>query len=196
MSSPLSETARRTQILDAAERLVRHYGFQKTTVGDIAREAQVGVGTVYLEFTSKDAIVEELSVHRHARVLAAMRDAAGRKAAYERRFRDVMDARLLGFLKVMEDGQHAADLVHCVCPSVKQAHARFRAEEEALLTALFVSADATGEFLVKDPAATARLILAAYVSFSPPWVFTLSREDVQEQHGAMHALMLRGLLKR
>ena len=71
-----SDEQRRRQILEAAARLLRHYGPGKTTMAEIAREARVGVGSVYLEFPSKDAIVEALSVMRHNALLAAMRDAA------------------------------------------------------------------------------------------------------------------------
>src|SRR4029079_9279854 len=80
--SPLGELAmndaarRREQILSAADRLLRHYGPNKTTVADVAREAGIGVGSVYLEFPSKDALIEELSRARHRAVLAAMRAAA------------------------------------------------------------------------------------------------------------------------
>src|SRR3954470_12265580 len=64
---------RREQILKAADRLLRHYGPHKTTVADVAREAGVGVGSVYLDFPSKDALVEELSRSRYRAVLDAMR---------------------------------------------------------------------------------------------------------------------------
>src|SRR5512139_3461660 len=73
----VSDPARRGGILEAAEKLFRHYGPHKTTIGDIAREAGIGVGSIYLEFCSKDDIVAELSGRRHHRVLSAMQRAAG-----------------------------------------------------------------------------------------------------------------------
>src|SRR5262245_17349677 len=72
---PMGEVDRREQILEAADRLLRHYGPHKTTIADVAREANVGVGTVYLEFCSKEALIEELSQTRHRAVLDAMRAA-------------------------------------------------------------------------------------------------------------------------
>src|SRR5579862_5496214 len=78
LRSPMNDAPaqRRRCILEAADRLLRHYGPQKTTVADVAREAGVGVGTVYLEFPSKDALVEELSRTRYRSVLRVMREAA------------------------------------------------------------------------------------------------------------------------
>jgi AcrR family transcriptional regulator len=70
---PGGATERRKRILEATERLLRRYGPAKTTVADIAREAEIAVGAVYLEFASKDAIVEELSQGQHRAVMAAAR---------------------------------------------------------------------------------------------------------------------------
>lgn len=51
---------RRQRILDAAESLTLHYGYDKTTVSDIAREAGVSKGAIYLHFDSKETLFEAL----------------------------------------------------------------------------------------------------------------------------------------
>jgi len=51
---------REQKILDAAVNLFLHYGYDKTTVSDIAREAGVSKGAIYLHFASKDALLEAL----------------------------------------------------------------------------------------------------------------------------------------
>lgn len=43
-------------ILDAAERLLLRWGYRKTTVDDVAREAGVGKGTIYLHWKDKGAM--------------------------------------------------------------------------------------------------------------------------------------------
>src|SRR5258705_1122081 len=59
----------RDAILDAAQRLFARYGYRKTTVDELAREAGIAKGTVYLYFKSK----EEIAVGRIERVLESMR---------------------------------------------------------------------------------------------------------------------------
>lgn len=54
---------RHTRILDATRKLLIHYGYDKTTVSDIAKEAGISKGAVYLEFQSKDALVHALMTH-------------------------------------------------------------------------------------------------------------------------------------
>lgn len=51
---------RENRILDAASQLFVHYGFDKTTISDIAREAGVSKGAIYLHFESKDQLFEGL----------------------------------------------------------------------------------------------------------------------------------------
>jgi AcrR family transcriptional regulator len=45
-------------IVEVAERLFRHFGFQKTTVGDIARELRMSPANVYRFFANKSDVNE------------------------------------------------------------------------------------------------------------------------------------------
>lgn len=55
VADPASE--RRERILDAAERCFTRAGFHRSTMQDVAREAQMSPGNLYRYFASKDAIV-------------------------------------------------------------------------------------------------------------------------------------------
>src|SRR5438045_338016 len=50
------ESTARDAILDAIERLLARYGYKKTTMDDLAREAGIGKGTTYLHFPSKEEV--------------------------------------------------------------------------------------------------------------------------------------------
>ena len=61
----MSETSQRgadrtARILDAAADLFAHYGYDKTTMDDIARAAHVSKGAIYLHFRSKDDLFDAL----------------------------------------------------------------------------------------------------------------------------------------
>jgi AcrR family transcriptional regulator len=51
-----TQTDMRNAILDVAEALLARYGYRKTTMDDIAREARIGKGTTYLYFASKEDV--------------------------------------------------------------------------------------------------------------------------------------------
>src|SRR5207302_11509102 len=51
----------RDRILEVAERLFRQIGYQKTTVGDIAKELRMSPANVYRFFESKKAIAQAVA---------------------------------------------------------------------------------------------------------------------------------------
>lgn len=58
--SPAQFDVRRKQILDATFRCLANKGYARMTVRDIAREAGISVGTLYLYFEDKHAMVRAL----------------------------------------------------------------------------------------------------------------------------------------
>lgn len=53
---------REQKILETATDLFIYYGYDKTTVGDIVREAGISKGAFYLHFKNKDDLIENLLV--------------------------------------------------------------------------------------------------------------------------------------
>src|SRR5947209_16550890 len=68
MIDPVTESVdrvkrREARLLDAAARLFAHFGFDKTSVDDIARAAGVSKGAVYLHWPSKFKLFEAVLLH-------------------------------------------------------------------------------------------------------------------------------------
>lgn len=82
---------RRRRVLDAAERLILERGFDATTVAAVAERVGIGKGAVYLEFASKDALVDEL-LRRSMRRLAHRVRRAGPPPGLGEGFRRVLVA--------------------------------------------------------------------------------------------------------
>ena len=59
--SEQAKAARREEILDAARRVFAARGFRGTTIADIAEEAGIALGTIYLYFPSKEAVFGALN---------------------------------------------------------------------------------------------------------------------------------------
>jgi AcrR family transcriptional regulator len=191
----MTSSERRSAILRAAARLFEHYGHGKTTMADVAREAQVGVGTVYLEFDSKEAIVEELSLSTHVGVLEAMRVASKREDDPGQRLTAVLMTRTDCFLALRRKGQHACELVHCKTEGVRAAHDRFRAEEHTFFAELLERGRVEGSFEIADPSRTAALVQRAFASLSPPWLADADQDALRATY-EMCQLLLRGVLSR
>ena len=188
---------RKQELLKAAGHLFRRYGPQKTTIGDIARAAGVGVGTVYLEFPNKDAILLELSEAGHRSVLEATEAAWLSAGSAPERLRRALQARTEAFLSLARHGVHGADLLHCKsCAPILRAHRAFRAAEEERFAGFLWQGAREGAFAVKRPAVTARALMSAYDAFSPPALFLRNEDELFADLDSLHELVFSGLLSR
>ncbi|TQN30340.1 TetR family transcriptional regulator [Haloactinospora alba] len=76
----VDRSARREQILAAAVRVFARKGFAATRIDDVAREADIGKGSVYLYFDSRDALLSaafEAFAERSRNVLQQAREGTG-----------------------------------------------------------------------------------------------------------------------
>jgi AcrR family transcriptional regulator len=104
---------RKKRILQVAERLFSHYGPAKTTMADIAKDVGIGVGTLYLDFSSKEEILEELQTDGGKHLANAMERAARGGETPEARIVLMLEARVRILLEIKDRGAHACDLIRC-----------------------------------------------------------------------------------
>jgi len=124
----------RTRILDAAERLLGRYGYRKMTVDDLATEAGIGKGTVYLSFPSK----EEVVLGTVDRIVDAVCDEMERIAASDKpmteRVRTMLMARILiRFDRVAGYRESLNDLLSSVRKGLLERRERHFAREIDIL---------------------------------------------------------------
>ncbi|MDB5107989.1 MAG: TetR/AcrR family transcriptional regulator [Candidatus Binatus sp.] len=65
----------RLELIEAAERVISSKGYHQTRIADIASEADVGLGTFYLHFKTKNEIFVELIEHGAAELRSALAEA-------------------------------------------------------------------------------------------------------------------------
>jgi AcrR family transcriptional regulator len=65
----------RVDLLQAAERVISRKGYHQTRIADIANEADVGLGTFYLHFKTKNEIFIELIEHGAAELRRTLAEA-------------------------------------------------------------------------------------------------------------------------
>lgn len=194
MSGQSEGMARKVVILRAAERLLVLRGWQKTTVAQIAQEADIAVGSVYLEFSSKARIMGELASQKYAHVLRQMRLATMRQGSYSERLRHVMNARTSAFIEMLDPAPHTCDLLSSTCGAVEPVTTRFMRAQRELLADFVALGVEEGAFapLVSVPR-TVDALLTAYAQFAPPQLSQLPEASRRDALEAMHDLILGGL---
>lgn len=194
MSIAAEPAAVRERILDAADRLLARFGYRKMTVEDIAQEAGIGKGTVYLSFPSKEEValgcIDRMVDQLLAR-LAAIAESA-RPAA--ERLRDLLVARVLHRFDYAR--AHAASIDALLAGARPGLLARrlghFAAEARLLERVLRASPELASDDPARDAAAlvTATNALLPY-SLSPRELG--NRAAVERRALAVADLLVRGL---
>ncbi len=158
----------RERILEVAERLFRQIGYQKTTVGDIAKELRMSPANVYRFFESKKAIHQAVAQSLMGEVeLEAQRIVAQPGPARER-FRDLLTTinrmnteRYVGDSKLHEMVEIAMEEDWEVC--VAHIH---RVTET--IGAVIAQGVASGEFDAPDVPLAALCTCTAMIRFFHP----------------------------
>ncbi|MDF0520949.1 TetR/AcrR family transcriptional regulator [Bradyrhizobium yuanmingense] len=84
------EVDTRDRILEVAERLFRQIGYQKTTVGDIAKELRMSPANVYRFFESKKAIHQAVARSLMGEVELEAQRVVARPGPVKERFRELL----------------------------------------------------------------------------------------------------------
>ena len=197
-SRPTSATADR--ILDATERLLARFGYDKTTVDDMAREAGVSKRTIYLHFPGKEAVALASIDRVVGRVTDRLKQIAAADAAPADRVRDMLVARILGrFDSVKSYHQSLEDMFRSLRPAYLARRERYFAAEAEVFAGVLDEGRRAREFAVADPRATAHDLLVATNGLLP---YSLSpaefgrRAEVAGRAGRIADLLLDGLRRR
>lgn len=98
-------------ILTAAFSLFGHYGYRRTSIDDIAQEAGIAKGTVYLYFKSKEEIFRALSQQLLDQVFATAEAAAAAPTPVADRLRGVLEAKFGYFFELLHRSAHVRELL-------------------------------------------------------------------------------------
>lgn len=113
--TPEQLRARADRILDAASELLARYGFDKTTLDDVARRAHVAKGTLYLHWKSKQELFATLLRRERHDLLHSVRQRAAEHAeslgGLMRLFAEEIAARPLLKAIMLEDREIVGDMM-------------------------------------------------------------------------------------
>jgi AcrR family transcriptional regulator len=189
--------AMQRRIVETAERLFRQYGYQKTTVADIAAELGMSPANVYRFFASKAAIIEAVARRVTTEVGEQIREAISEPglSARERLRRYVhVTTRAIIQRCISDNRLHA--MVHV---AIEQNWGVIQAHKENLrrmIAEVIADGVRAGEFDVKDIEIAAQCFQAATVSCCHPVLVEhrlRTEEDIEASIEPLLEFAFRGL---
>ncbi len=183
------------------ERLLARYGYGKTTVDDLAREAGIGKGTVYLHFTSKEEVALSSIDRVVDRVQDRLREIAGSGDDAAARLREMLRQRvLLRFDSVQAYSSSLDDLFAALRQAYMARRQKYFQGEALVFAGVLQQGRRRKVFaFTGDAQSAAHLLLLATNSLLP---YSLSpsqlgeRLELEQRVNRLADLLLKGLVRR
>jgi AcrR family transcriptional regulator len=197
VAQPTRRPGRREEILAAALRCFTRYGYRRTSMDQIASEAQISRAALYLHFDNKEALFRELSESIHKQMLGDAESAACQKGPLEARLFRILAAKLIGFYELLAKSEHGSELAdenNRLCGDVST---RSKQRFHRLLARTLREADSAGEISLAavdlKPEAAADFVLSAAMGIEANATTGLGPGQYKRQLAQMLDLLVRGL---
>lgn len=186
------------RILEAARQRFQQFGYNKTTMAEIAEDCKMSAANLYRYFENKQAIGAQLASHCLSESIEKFRQVlSNNNSTASERLTAFVWAVLQDTYDCWSKMPRINELVQMILTERQDVIQCFNDGKRELLVKLLEEANRTGEFDVAEPSVTAEAILTAIKMFSVPIfmgiypIETFERNAIDVTH-----LMLRGLVKR
>ncbi|HXW69947.1 MAG TPA: TetR/AcrR family transcriptional regulator [Methylocella sp.] len=191
----LEEKDTRKLIIEAAERLFRQIGFQKTTVADIARELSMSSANVYRFFTAKSEINEAVCMNLLGKIEAEAEKIATSRQTAAQKIRDLIGSVEKAYHRHYIADRKLHDLIEAAITE-NWAIMRRHSERMAAILERIISAGMAGrEFAPKDATLASRLINTACIRFCHPRLIVEYEQEPEPTLDQMVSFCLAALAK-
>jgi AcrR family transcriptional regulator len=177
---------------------IKHYGYGKTTMAEIAADCDMSPGNIYRFFEAKIDIAEAMARQHYAAEHAELAAIARKKDwPADKRLRELFFKRLRDSYCMFEENAkilEVAEVLHKERPLFANEQL---ALERVFLTALLDEGVEAGLFAPGDHAFTAEMIQTATMKFSLPQLFSrLTLPKLERELDGVLSLVLAGLYAR
>lgn len=152
-------TEKRSAILAAAQTCFWRNGIRRTSIEDVAREAGVAKGTVYLYFASKEELFGSLANELCGAALEGVHGALAARGTLASRLAAALDAKIGYFHRLLAGSPHAAELVDSKAAVAERSLAELDRDFHSAIGRALAAARAGGD--ARGRAELLDLILAA-----------------------------------
>ncbi len=154
-------------LLDAMDSLLVRFGYQKTTVDDLASEAGIGKGTIYLYFNSKEQVALSCIDRFHERLIARLNEIAEAQTSPKAKITEVLKVRVMARFDYCKNASSFDDMLAALHKELLCRRDRFHAEEVEVVEQILSKGAKSGELPICDARGVAEAMILATNSLMP-----------------------------
>jgi AcrR family transcriptional regulator len=188
----------RERILHAAMTRIKHYGYSKTTMAEIAADCGMSPGNIYRFFEAKIDIAEAMARRHYAeQQLETAAIARQRDMEPDARLRAVFFKKMRDNYALVEENAKVLEVAEVLSRERPIFSNEQLAHERVFLAALLEEGAEKGVFISGDYAFIAEMLQSATAKFSFPQLFSqLTLPKLERELGGVLDLLLNGLYAR
>lgn len=198
METMMDAVDTKNQILKATEKLLEYYGYQKTSMADIARDCQMSPANIYRFYKGKDDILADIATNIFRDVENKLRKIlrSSLPTASER-----LEAFIIENLRYLDiicpcrgKMDEAVEYIKRKNPDLFNQHLEAK---RSMIAEILAEGNLREEFDIEDIVGTAELILSATFLCRCQWADrSPENEEVEIAAARIIKLLVRGLHKR
>ena len=189
------KTATRDRILHAAMGRIKHYGYGKTTMAEIASDCCMSPGNIYRFFEAKIDLAEAMArIHYAERQTASTAIARRKEWGPDKRLREILLKRMRDNYEMFEENAKILEVAEVLARERPLFMNELIAMERVSLTALIEEGVASGLFAPCDAEFTAEMVQSATVKFGLPQLIShLTLPKLEREFNGVMSILLNGL---
>jgi len=192
------KTATRDRILAAAMNRIKHYGYGKTTMAEIAADCDMSPGNIYRFFEAKIDIAEAMARKHYAAEQGELAAIARKKDwPADKRIREIFTKRMRDSYCMFEENAKILEVAEVLTKERPLFANEQMALERVFLAAVLEDGEKAGMFAPADHMFTAEMMQAATMKFGLPQLFSqLTLPKLERELEGVLNLVLNGLYAR
>jgi len=192
------KSATRDRILEAAINRIKHYGYGKTTMAEIAADCDMSPGNIYRFFEAKIDLAEAMARKHYAEEHVGLATVARRKDwPADRKLTEMFARRMRDNYQMFAEHSKILEVAEVLSKERPTFMNELIALERVSIVAVIEEGVASGLFATDDPDFTAEMMQAATLKFGIPQLFSkLTLPKLEREFEGVMALLLNGLRAR
>ena len=186
----------RKLIVQAAGNVIRQFGFEKTTMNDIAKAIRKGKSSLYHYFANKEQIFEEVLRSEIAELQVEFMRVIDAEPTPERKMRAYVLTRMDMFRKLAKRHMSYIETTAERYDLLLKIHEGYDREEIRIISDIFTRGVAEHHFAIKDITTTAATFVTALKAFEYPLSKVANTAKTERELGSLLEILFSGILAR